>query len=101
MNKLFNERLPRVFFHSGVLPSRDPGEIAAMEAASMLISPFWMAPSIAISRYSWRGIPLCEAYAGADNYPAPLPFTGLGFALNVTESPRRSPNSCIASKMRS
>jgi hypothetical protein len=32
MNKLFSERLPRVFFYSGVLPSRDPAEIAAMEA---------------------------------------------------------------------
>ena len=31
MNKLLGERLPRVFFHSGVLPSRDPDEIAALD----------------------------------------------------------------------
>jgi hypothetical protein len=32
MNERFGERLPRVFFHSGVLPSRDPAEIAALDA---------------------------------------------------------------------
>jgi hypothetical protein len=31
MSKLFGERLVRVFFHSGVLPSRDPDEIAALD----------------------------------------------------------------------
>jgi hypothetical protein len=32
MGKLFGERLVRVFFHSGVLPSRDPDEIAALDS---------------------------------------------------------------------
>jgi hypothetical protein len=31
MSKLLGERLVRVFFHSGVLPSRDPDEVAAMD----------------------------------------------------------------------
>jgi hypothetical protein len=31
MNKLFGERLVRVFYHAGVLPSRDPDAIAAMD----------------------------------------------------------------------
>jgi hypothetical protein len=33
VNKLFGERLPRVFFQAGVLPSRDPDAIAAMGPA--------------------------------------------------------------------
>jgi hypothetical protein len=32
LGKLFGERLPKVYFHAGVLPSRDPDVIAAMDA---------------------------------------------------------------------
>jgi hypothetical protein len=32
-NKLFGERLPRVSFQAGVLPPRDPDEVAAMDPA--------------------------------------------------------------------
>jgi hypothetical protein len=31
VNKPLGNRLPRVYFHSGVLPSRDPDEIAALD----------------------------------------------------------------------
>jgi hypothetical protein len=33
LNRLFGTRLPRVFFQSGVLSSRDPEAIAAMDPA--------------------------------------------------------------------
>ena len=33
LNALFGRRLPTVYFLSGVLPSRDPGEIVTMDAA--------------------------------------------------------------------
>jgi hypothetical protein len=67
LNRLFGTWLPRVFFQSGVLSSRDPKAIAAMDPAIEAEIAILEAPSIATNRSCSQGTRWCEVYVRAED----------------------------------